>query len=84
MHALNVNNPTKVSNINCKLKHFISTMVICGSSMFEFSVSKDMKNKSNNDKSRIPTCLLTYLLALFVKELKISVKQGRVVTTLHL
>ena len=80
MHALNVNNPTKVSNINSKLKHFISTMVICGSSMFEFSVSKDMENKCNNDKSRIPT----YLLALFVKELKISVKQGRVVTTLYI
>jgi hypothetical protein len=35
----------KVSNIKCKLKHQISTMVICGSYMFEFSVSKDMKKK---------------------------------------
>jgi hypothetical protein len=33
----------KVSNIKCKLKPQISTMVICGSYMFEFSVGKDMK-----------------------------------------
>ena len=58
MHTLNVNNPTKASNINHKLKHFISIMVICGSYMFEFSVSKYMKNKSNNDKRRPPTYLL--------------------------
>ena len=59
-------------------------MVICGSYMFEFSVSKDMKNKNNNDKRRIPTHLLAYLLTLIVKELKISVEQGRVVTTLNI
>ena len=35
----------KVSNINCEFKHEISTMVICGSHMHEFSVSKDMKKK---------------------------------------
>jgi hypothetical protein len=57
-------------------------MVICGSSMFEFSDSKDIY-KLKNDKRRIPTSLLAYLLALIVKELKISVEQGRVVTTLH-
>jgi hypothetical protein len=51
-------------------------MVICGRYMFEFSVSKDMK-KINNDKRRIPA----YLLTLIVKELKISVEQGSVVTT---
>jgi hypothetical protein len=33
----------KVSNINYELKHQISTMVICGSHMQKFSVSKDMK-----------------------------------------
>jgi hypothetical protein len=33
----------KVSNIKCKLEQEISTMVICGSYMFEFSVDKDMK-----------------------------------------
>ena len=43
MHTLNINNPLKVSNINCKLKHQISTVVICGSYTFEFSVDKDMK-----------------------------------------
>ena len=35
----------KVSNIDCELKHCISTMVICGSHMHNFSVSKDMKKK---------------------------------------
>jgi hypothetical protein len=34
----------KISNIKCKLKHLTSTMVICGSYMFECSVGKDMKN----------------------------------------
>jgi hypothetical protein len=33
----------KVSNIKCKLKHQIPMMVICGSYIFEISVSKDMK-----------------------------------------
>ena len=56
----------------------MSTMVICQGYMFNFSVSKDMKNE--NDKRRIPT----YLLTLFVKKLKVSVEQGRVVTTLHM
>jgi hypothetical protein len=36
----------KVSNIKCKLKHYISTMVICGSYMHEFRVSKDMREKN--------------------------------------
>ena len=43
MHALKVNNSLKVSNIKCRFKHSISTMVICGSYMSEFSVSKNMK-----------------------------------------
>ena len=30
------------SNIKCKLKHEISTMVICGAYMFKYNVSKDM------------------------------------------
>ena len=46
--------------------------------MFEFSDSKDIKK---NDKRRIPTSFLAYLLTLIVKELKIIVEQGRVVTT---
>jgi hypothetical protein len=48
-------------------------MVICGSYMFEFSVSEDMK-KINNDTRIIPTYLLAYLLTLIVKNLKISVE----------
>jgi hypothetical protein len=60
-------------------------MIICGSYMFEFSVNKDMgKNKNKNRKRRILTYLLAYLLTLIVKELKISVKQGRVVTRLNI
>jgi hydrogenase maturation factor len=35
----------KVSNINSELKHSILTMVICGSHMHKFSVSKDMEKK---------------------------------------
>ena len=51
--------------------------------MFEFSVSKDMKKSNNNDERGIPSYLLVYLLTLLVKELKISVEQGRVATTLN-
>ena len=51
--------------------------------MFEFSVSKDMKI-NNNDKRRILTYLLVNLLTLIIKELEISVEQGRVVTTLNI
>ena len=51
--------------------------------MFEFSVSKDMKTQYKNDKRRIPAHLLAYLLTLIVKELKISVEKGKVVTTLN-
>ena len=61
----------------------MSTMTICGSYMFEFSVSKDIK-KINIDKIRIPAYLLAYLLTLIVKKLKISVEHGRVVTTLKI
>jgi hypothetical protein len=43
MYTLNITNPMKVSKIKCKLKHWISTMVICGSYMHKYSVSKDMK-----------------------------------------
>ena len=56
----------KVSNIKWKFKHYISTMAICGSYMFKFDDRKDMKN----DKKKNPT----YLLALIVKESKISVE----------
>jgi hypothetical protein len=59
-------------------------MTVCGSYMFELSVGKDMKEKKNNDKQRIPTYLLVYPLVLIVKELKIIVEQGRVVTTFNI
>jgi hypothetical protein len=54
--------------------------------MFEYNVSKDMKKnkrkrKVKKIKRRIPTYLLENLLALIIKESKISVEQGRVVTT---
>ena len=58
-------------------------MVICGSSMFEFSDSKDIY-KLKNDKRRIPTYLLANLLMLIIKELKICVEQGTVVTRLNI
>jgi hypothetical protein len=34
----------KVSNIECTLKNYISTTVVCGSYMYESSVGKDVKN----------------------------------------
>ena len=87
MHTLYVNNPVKVSNIKCKLKHSISAnMVISESYMFEFSVSKDMKKKKKiiirevaGGKVAAHLCL-----TLIVKELKISVEHGKVVTTLNI
>ena len=39
--------------------------------------------EKNNDQRRIPTDLLAYILTLIVKELKINVEHGRVVTTLN-
>jgi hypothetical protein len=55
----------------------------CGSYMFEFSVTKDIKI-NNNDKRRIPTYLLANMLTLIIQELKISVEQGRAATTLNI
>jgi hypothetical protein len=49
--------------------------------MFEFSVN-NIEN-FNNDKRIIPTYLLACLLTL-ISKLKISVEQGRVVTTLYI
>jgi hypothetical protein len=55
--------------------------------MHEFSVSKDME-KINNDKRRkevaIGKVVACLCLILIIKELKISVEQGRVVTTLNI
>ena len=55
---------------------------MCGSYMFEFSVSKDMEKKITLIR-RLPTNLLTYLLTPVVKKLEISIEQGKVVTTLN-
>ena len=54
-------------------------MVICGSYMFEFNVSKDMKKKDIIKEVATHLCL-----TLIFKELKIIVEQGRVVTTLNI
>jgi hypothetical protein len=54
-------------------------MVICGSYMFEKSVSKDIIREVVVGKVAAHLCL-----TLIVKELDISVKYGRVVTTLNI
>ena len=55
--------------------------------MHNFSVSKDMKKKINNDKRRkevVVRKVAAHLnLTIIIKELKISVEQGRMVTTLN-
>ena len=58
-------------------------MVLCGSCMYWFSVSNDMKKKYNG-KRRFSTYLLENLLTLTIKELKTSVEQGTMVTTMIL
>ena len=76
----------KVSNIKCKLKQLISTLV-CGSYIHGFSVSKDMK-KINNDKRRkevaVGKVAAHLCLTLTIKELRISVEQDRVIATLNI
>ena len=52
--------------------------------MFEYSVSKDTENQNNIDIRRILGHLVAYLLTLIVKELRISVEHGRMVTTLDI
>ena len=62
-------------------------MGICENYMQKFSVSKDMK-KNNNDKRRrdmvVGKVVAHSCLSLIIKELKCSVEQSRVVTTLNL
>jgi len=59
-------------------------MVICGSYMFEFSVSKNMK-KCFTWRERIVGKVATHLcLILIVKKLKINIEHGKVVTTLNI
>jgi hypothetical protein len=59
-------------------------MVICGSYMFEFSVSKDMKKKAIIRERTVAKVAAHLCLTLIVKDLKIHVEHGRVVTTLNI
>jgi hypothetical protein len=63
-------------------------MVMCGSYMHEFSVSKDIKKKFNNDKRRrevaVGKVAAHLCLTLIIKELRFSVEQDSVVTTLNI
>jgi hypothetical protein len=59
-------------------------MVICGSYMFEFSVNKDMKKKDIIKEVAVGKVAAHLCLTLIIKKLKISVEQGRVVTTLNI
>jgi hypothetical protein len=63
-------------------------MVICGSHMYKFSVSKDIYIYIyNNDKRRrdmvVGKVVAHLCLTLIIKELKFNVEHDRVVTTLN-
>ena len=73
----------KILNIKCKLQHLIPTMVICGSYVFKFNVSSDMK-KWHNKGGGCREGATHLCLTLIVKELKINVEHGKVVTTLNI
>ena len=61
---------------------------MCGSYIHEFSVSKDMKKKTNNDKRRkevaVEKVAVHLCLTPIIKELKISAEHDKVVTTLNI
>ena len=59
-------------------------MVICGSYMFEFCVSKDMKRKDIIKEVATGKVVAHLCLTLIIKKLKISVEHSRVVTTLNI
>ena len=84
MHALNINNSMKVSSIECKLKHYISPMVICENYMLEFSVDMDMNKNGIRKEVAVWKVAAQFCLTLISKELKISVEHGRAVTTLDI
>ena len=52
--------------------------------MLEFSVSKDMKKKDIIREAAVGKLTAHLCLTLNVKELKLSVEHGRVVTTLNI
>jgi len=59
-------------------------MVIYGNYMFEFNINKDMKKEYNKGSGTYMSVAAHISLTLFVKELKINVEQGRVVTSLNI
>jgi hypothetical protein len=63
-------------------------MIIWGSYMHKFSVSKDMGKKINNDRRKkevaVGKVAAHLCLTLYIKELKMSVEHDRVVTTLNI
>jgi Mg/Co/Ni transporter MgtE len=59
-------------------------MVICGSYMFEFSVSKNMKKMDIIREVAVGKVEAHLCPTLIVKELKISVELGCVATTLNI
>ena len=59
-------------------------MVIYGSNMFKISVGKDMRKKSVIRGVEVGKVAAHLCLTLIVKELKITVEHGRVVTTLNI
>jgi hypothetical protein len=62
-------------------------VVTCESYMHEFSVSKDMIKNTNNTRRRevvVGKVVAHLCLTLIIKELRISVEQDRVVTTLNI
>ena len=60
-------------------------MVLCGNYMPEFSVSKDMKKNDKRRREVAAGKVEAHLCpTLIIKELKSSVEQDRVVTTLNI
>jgi hypothetical protein len=56
-------------------------MVMCGSNMFKFSVSKDMTKRGYNKGGGSREGTGTFMSNIDCQELKIGVEDGRVVTT---
>jgi hypothetical protein len=59
-------------------------MIICGSYMFGFNVSKNMKNKDIIREVAVGMLVAHLCVTPIVKILKINVEQGRMVTTLNI
>ena len=57
-------------------------MVICGSYIFTFSVGKDKNKKDIIREVTVEKVAAHLCLTLIIKKLKISVEQGKMITTL--